>query len=106
MRVVTSSGQVMPFVELFKRWPPHSHGNLRVTEVLTDLSQLGSHAKVLVVDREVAYVGSANITGAGLGRHVEIGVRLSGPQIADLVQLLNSFERLGATVVPSGSRTC
>jgi hypothetical protein len=106
VRVVTSSGQAMPFVELLKRWPPHPLGSLLVTEVLTDLSQLGSHAKVLVVDREVAYVGSANITGAGLGRHVEIGVMLSGPQVADLVQLLNALERLGTAVVASGSRKC
>jgi PLD-like domain len=106
VRVMTSSRQSMPFVDLVKKWPPHSPGNLRVTEILTDLSPLGSHAKVLVVDREVAYVGSANITGAGLGRHVEIGVMLSGPQIADLVQLLNALERLGPSVVPAGSRMC
>jgi hypothetical protein len=106
VRVVTSSGQAMPFVEVVKKLPIDSSGNLRVTEILTDLSQLGSHAKVLIIDRDVAYVGSANITGAGLGRHVEIGVILSGPQISDLVQLLNALERLGTNVVARRSRMC
>ena len=71
---------------------------VNVTELETIISSLGSHAKVLLVDEREAYVGSANLTGAGLGRHVEIGVELSGPQVEDLARLLTALERLGRSV--------
>lgn len=72
---------------------------LTVTELHTDTSSLGSHAKVLVVDGSEGYVGSANLTAAGFGRHVEVGVEVSGPQVEDLVRLLDALERLGTRVV-------
>ncbi len=70
-------------------------GGLHVTEVQTDLSALGSHAKVLAVDDERAYVGSANLTTAGFGRHVEMGVEVVGRQVEDLTRVLVALERLG-----------
>lgn len=36
------------------------------------------HAKVFVVDRRVAYVGSANFTGRGLDQNVELGLHADG----------------------------
>lgn len=36
------------------------------------------HAKVLVVDRRVALVGSANLTGYGLERNLECGLLVRG----------------------------
>jgi phosphatidylserine/phosphatidylglycerophosphate/cardiolipin synthase-like enzyme len=36
------------------------------------------HAKVLVVDRSVALVGSANLTGYGLERNLECGLLIRG----------------------------
>jgi phosphatidylserine/phosphatidylglycerophosphate/cardiolipin synthase-like enzyme len=39
------------------------------------------HAKVLVVDRSVALVGSANLTGYGLERHLECGLLVRGGPI-------------------------
>jgi phosphatidylserine/phosphatidylglycerophosphate/cardiolipin synthase-like enzyme len=45
---------------------------------LTNGNQLGLHAKFCVVDGERAYVGSANLTGPGLGRHLEMGVLVNG----------------------------
>jgi hypothetical protein len=49
----------------------------------------GLHAKIIVTDR-AAYVGSANLTVAGLaGGNVELGLRLTGParsQVADEVE--------------------
>ncbi|MGH9090803.1 MAG: phospholipase D-like domain-containing protein [Acidimicrobiales bacterium] len=77
--------------------------NLTVTELHTEISTLGSHAKVLLVDRTEGYVGSANLTAAGLGRHVEIGVELSGPQVDELARLLAAVERLGTRVVSVGA---
>ena len=42
------------------------------------------HAKLLVVDRRAALVGSANITGAALDVNLECGVVLHGPDAARL----------------------
>lgn len=95
IRVVTSVGRGMEFATLGVGSDDRSMGQLRVTEVRTDLSSLGSHAKVLVVDDRWAYVGSANLTAAGFGRHVEIGVEVTGPQVEDLARLLLALERLG-----------
>lgn len=47
------------------------------------------HAKLLVVDRKTALIGSANLTEAALGRNLECGVLLRGGEVpgrlADLV---------------------
>ncbi len=45
---------------------------------LTDGKHLGLHAKFCVVDGMSAYVGSANLTGPGLTRHLEMGVLVHG----------------------------
>jgi phosphatidylserine/phosphatidylglycerophosphate/cardiolipin synthase-like enzyme len=52
------------------------------------------HAKVLLADARVALIGSANVTGAGLGQNLEIGVRVSGLNAARVGRLL---DRLYAT---------
>ncbi len=102
VRVVTSSGQARPFSEVARIWPPDGPGTLCVSEIVTKLSPIGSHAKVFVADREHGYVGSANITRAGLGRHVEIGVELSGPQIGEIVRVLVALEHVGTLVLAAG----
>lgn len=99
LRVLTSVGQAVCFDDLAARWRSEPRAALRVTEVHTHLSSLGSHAKVVIVDDEHGYVGSANLTAAGLGRHIEVGVELSGPQVADLAKVLVALERLGNPVV-------
>ncbi len=43
-----------------------------------DKKRLGSHAKFCLSDRDSAYIGSANLTGPGLGRNLEIGVMVKG----------------------------
>lgn len=43
------------------------------------------HAKVLVVDRRVALVGSANLTGYGLERNLEGGVLIRGGRVPSLL---------------------
>jgi phosphatidylserine/phosphatidylglycerophosphate/cardiolipin synthase-like enzyme len=35
---------------------------------------IGSHAKFFIVDKRIAYIGSANITYLGLHKHLEMGV--------------------------------
>lgn len=102
--VITSLGQSTHFAEFGRCWSadPNARGRLRVTEVQTHLSSLGSHAKVIVIDSQRGYVGSANLTAAGLGRHVEIGVELAGPQVAELTRVLTALEGAGSTVVAAG----
>jgi len=101
--VITSTNNGRKFSELARRWPRGSSGAFRVIEVATHLSPLGSHAKALVVDRSRGYVGSANLTSAGLGRNIEIGVEITGPQVTDLSRVLTALERLGTTVETAGS---
>lgn len=43
------------------------------------------HAKVLVVDRRIALVGSANLTGYGLERNLEGGVLIRGGRVPTLL---------------------
>ncbi len=101
--MVTSEGQAALFGDMAREWV--GRGGLRVTEVRTALSPIGSHAKVLVVDDERGYVGSANLTAAGLGRHVEIGVELAGPQVAELTRILVALERVGTRVLSIDARS-
>ncbi|MHB1525556.1 MAG: DISARM system phospholipase D-like protein DrmC [Candidatus Dormibacteria bacterium] len=43
------------------------------------------HAKVLVVDRRTALIGSANVTGYGLDRNLECGVLIRGGTVPQLL---------------------
>jgi phosphatidylserine/phosphatidylglycerophosphate/cardiolipin synthase-like enzyme len=43
------------------------------------------HAKVLVVDRRIALVGSANLTGHGLERNFEAGLLLRGGPVPGMI---------------------
>jgi phosphatidylserine/phosphatidylglycerophosphate/cardiolipin synthase-like enzyme len=40
------------------------------------------HAKTIIVDRQAAFITSANFTGAAQSRNIEVGVLLRQPQIA------------------------
>jgi len=51
-----------------------------------------AHLKVVVADRSMAYIGSANMTGAGLaGRNLELGVLVRGPGVATIDSILNLY---------------
>ena len=45
---------------------------------IEDERNIGSHAKFCIVDETWAYVGSANLTGPGLSRHLEMGLLVQG----------------------------
>jgi len=49
---------------------------------------LTSHAKVMLVDGRIAYIGSANLTEYGMSRFVEIGITLYESQVEHLEALL------------------
>lgn len=51
-----------------------------------------AHLKVLTSDSASAYIGSANVTGAGLtGRNLELGVLVRGPAVAVVERVLDLF---------------
>jgi phosphatidylserine/phosphatidylglycerophosphate/cardiolipin synthase-like enzyme len=57
---------------------------------------LASHAKVMLIDGQNAYIGSANLTEYGMSRFVEVGVILHEPRVSQLqlllIALINSFD--------------
>ena len=51
-----------------------------------------AHLKVLSCDSAVAYIGSANVTGAGMtGPNLELGVLVRGPAVATVDRLLDLY---------------
>ncbi len=73
---------------------------LTIFEVETETSEIGSHAKVCLADDEVCYLGSANLTAHGLGRHLELGARLYGPDVSTIRAALEAIAGLGRRVYP------
>jgi phosphatidylserine/phosphatidylglycerophosphate/cardiolipin synthase-like enzyme len=52
-----------------------------------------AHLKVMVVDASAAYVGSANITAAGLaGRNLELGVLVRGAEVSVIDRILDLYQ--------------
>lgn len=55
-----------------------------------------AHLKVMVVDGTAAYIGSANITAAGLaGRNLELGVLVRGPKVTLIDDILDLYQEPG-----------
>lgn len=48
------------------------------------------HAKVVVVDRHHAYVGSSNVTAASLDHSMEMGVVLQGKAVAEVAEVIDA----------------
>ncbi|HIK57244.1 MAG TPA: hypothetical protein IGS37_19030 [Synechococcales cyanobacterium M55_K2018_004] len=67
----------------------------RPKENMADAQRLGSHAKFCVADGIAAYVGSANLTAPGLGRHLEMGLLVQGDEFRTYHELISE------TTVPS-----
>ncbi len=55
----------------------------------------GRRAAAAFANGEHGYFGSANLTSLGFTQHVEVGVRLSPPQCADMLHLLDSLIQAG-----------
>jgi len=52
---------------------------------------IGSHAKFCIADKEIAYIGSANLTYLGMHKHLEMGTLVYGEmanQVYDIWRLL------------------
>lgn len=53
-----------------------------------------AHLKVLTSDSEAAYIGSANVTGAGIGgRNLELGVLVRGEPVTVVERVLDTYRR-------------
>lgn len=63
-----------------------------------------AHLKVLTADSVAAYIGSANLTGAGLaGRNLELGVLVRGPAVVVVDEIVDQFRRaLPPSASPDG----
>lgn len=53
------------------------------------------HAKFVIADRILGYLGTANLTSWGLQGHIEAGVQLTGGQATRLVRFLEELETAG-----------
>lgn len=53
------------------------------------------HAKVVVADRRVGYLGSANLSARALEENLEVGAALSAAQSRSLVDLVSYLESRG-----------
>jgi phosphatidylserine/phosphatidylglycerophosphate/cardiolipin synthase-like enzyme len=91
---------VRAFAERFvqKQWPgerlPRLYYDPRSLE--TDHKERASlHAKCVVVDREQAFVSSANFTEAAQTKNIEVGAHLRSPPFAR--RLAEHFETLAAS---------
>jgi hypothetical protein len=98
IRITTSPGYGLQFQQLVDGWPGGATGSITVVEVDTTISPLGSHAKVITADGERAYIGSANLTAAGLGRQFELGADVLGSGVAVLDAVLQSVDELGSVL--------
>jgi phosphatidylserine/phosphatidylglycerophosphate/cardiolipin synthase-like enzyme len=64
--------------------------NLRVSRLRLDAPW--AHLKVVTSDSTAAYIGSANVTGAGIaGHNLELGVLVRGPKVAVVEEILNLY---------------
>lgn len=92
LRILHAAPPSGPFREAFDRLPVLVKGGLELRMCPR------VHWKLVVVDARLAYVGSANWTGAGLGvrgegkRNFEMGIVTEDDAILDAVQ--ESFERV------------
>jgi len=96
--IITAAGHGQVFESMAEKWVGRARIGATFTcgETHGVLSVLGSHAKVLVVDGVKGYIGSANLTGAGLHRQVELGVEVSGIRVNELLRLMDRVQRLCA----------
>ncbi len=53
------------------------------------------HAKFVIADRRIGYLGSANLTSWGLRGHIEAGVELTAGQAERFVRFLGELEAAG-----------
>lgn len=64
----------------------------RFRTISLDVDAPWAHLKVVTRDRDAAYIGSANVTSAGIGgRNLELGILVRGPAVETVHALLDMF---------------
>lgn len=67
----------------------------------TDLQEFATHAKLVIVDDDLCYVGSANLTGHSISRNFELGALLSGPPVGSASRVFDVvFENSTPVTLP------
>ena len=82
------AGQNPTVVERFKGLSK-THRYFRVADF--DTPKIDLHAKVIVVDRKRAVVGSANLSFGGMTKNHEIGVSFEGKEAWKLSKIIDSL---------------
>jgi phosphatidylserine/phosphatidylglycerophosphate/cardiolipin synthase-like enzyme len=84
-----SSEEALALLERELANAPHTR---RIHTITYNPEQPGiPHAKLILADRTVALISSANLTRAGLRENLEVGVRLEGDAVADLLRVLQDI---------------
>jgi phosphatidylserine/phosphatidylglycerophosphate/cardiolipin synthase-like enzyme len=60
-----------------------------------DTTEFFIHAKLVVADGAIGYLGSANLSDGGLEKNFEVGVALSSDQATTFERLIDHFEASG-----------
>ena len=90
-------------IEVFKKWIKDIflQGDIRLFRPKPNVEDdrlLGSHAKVLIVDKKYVYIGSANLTRSGLTDNLEIGTLLKGTIASKVSKLWDQLIEKGFLV--------
>jgi phosphatidylserine/phosphatidylglycerophosphate/cardiolipin synthase-like enzyme len=64
----------------------------------TDPQDLDLHAKIVVVDRNIAVVGSANFSWSGMYGNYEIGIMLKGQQVWKIAKFIDILAAMGTKI--------
>jgi cardiolipin synthase/putative cardiolipin synthase len=88
---------------------PSGRRNLQVRELFQLDSRTGrqayaTHAKMLIVDQELCYIGSANLTVTSLSTNFELGIVLDGPEVATATDVFDAvFDASARTTLDDGA---
>lgn len=88
---------------IFERIPESRQRLLEVRDLFRRDSETGrqavaTHAKVVIADEELCYIGSANLTRTSLSSNFELGVILQGGFVSDIARVFDQVFESGAPV--------
>lgn len=70
-------------------------------DVQTGTQEYATHAKIAIVDSELCYIGSANLTDTSLSNNFELGLLLRGPNVEIAIDVFDTvFEFSSQVVLP------
>ena len=82
--------------------PPHRHRlnvrDLYERDQLTGKQAYATHAKIAIADRDICYLGSANLTDTSLSNNFELGVLLRGENVLSAIDVFDAVFDLARPV--------